>query len=75
MHLVNISIVSDNTSPLVSSIDLDSVLNISQFSEHDILYQLKRSKYNFTAGIDGIPNCLVKDCAGAFVEPSITLFN
>ena len=50
-------------------------ISLTPLTDDEILYALRRSKDSFTAGIDGIPSFILKDCADAFVGPLLLLFN
>ena len=42
-------------------------ISLTPLTDDEILYALRRSKDSFTAGIDGIPSFILKDCAHAYV--------
>ena len=50
-------------------------ISVTSISEDEILEALKRSKNSLTAGIDGIPSFILKDCACVLVKPLHVLFN
>ncbi|XP_063899933.1 uncharacterized protein LOC135119725 [Zophobas morio] len=61
---------SDNTFCASSSINIQS-LNVSLplITNEDVVAACKKLKSKFTAGVDGIPAFLVKDCAVLFATP------
>ncbi len=67
---------SDNTFCASSSINIQS-LNVSLplITNEDVVAACKKLKSKFTAGVDGIPAFLVKDCAVLFATPLTRLFN
>lgn len=50
-------------------------VNISEFSEDDIIAVIRKLKNKPTAGHDQIPSFLVKDCGGILVKPLTIIFN
>ena len=63
------NIISDDNSLYNNNI------NITSFSEEEVLMALKKIKPKLTAGPDGIPAFLLKDCASIFAHPLKILFN
>ena len=50
-------------------------IKIDNFSENELLLASSKLKNKMTAGPDGIPSFLVRDCSRVFVVPLLTLFN
>lgn len=65
---------SSNVQPPNFSSSPPSV-SIEHISEDEIIRALKRSKNSFTAGVDGIPSFLLRDCACVFGKPLQKIFN
>ena len=60
---------------LISDIAPQLNVSVDSVTEEDILFALKKSKDTMTAGPDGIPSFLLRDCACLFVSPLLKLFN
>lgn len=50
-------------------------LLIKSFSEAEVFLSLKKLKNKLTSGPDGLPSCILKDCASIFTAPLTYLFN
>lgn len=66
--------MSDDPGTKSSNLAFDC-LDIKSFSEAEVCTALKRLKPKFTAGPDGIPSFLLKDCASIFAYPLCVIFN
>jgi hypothetical protein len=52
-----------------------NIISITQIFEEEIISSLKSFKTSMTAGLDGIPSFLLRDCAQIFVTPLFSIFN
>ena len=55
--------------------NLNSNIVLELFNEQEVLLALKESKNKLTAGVDGVPSFLLRDCASVLVKPLLHLFN
>jgi hypothetical protein len=55
--------------------NLHNIISITQTSEDEIISSQKSFKASMTAGLDGIPSFLLRDCAQIFVTPLFSIFN
>ncbi|KAJ8965586.1 hypothetical protein NQ317_011573 [Molorchus minor] len=51
------------------------MINITHISENDILQAIHKLKNKMTAGVDGVPSFVVKDCAAVLAFPLSIIFN
>lgn len=50
-------------------------LKLVNITDEDVIKASKRLSNKYTAGPDGVPSFLVKDCIGVFAAPSAHIFN
>jgi hypothetical protein len=55
--------------------NLHNIISITQTSEDEIISSQKSFKASMTAGLDGIPSFLLRDCAQIFVTQLFSIFN
>ncbi|EFA13487.1 putative RNA-directed DNA polymerase from transposon BS-like Protein [Tribolium castaneum] len=68
----DMTLTSDSPSMMTN---LNSFITVNEINEHEIIRVLKRSKDTLTAGCDGIPSFLLRDCAHIFSKPLVYIFN
>ena len=66
--------ISDDPEVKSNNLSFDC-LDIKRFSEAEVCTALKRIKPKLTAGPDGIPAFLLRDCASIFAYPLCIIFN
>ncbi|XP_053686304.1 uncharacterized protein LOC128735845 [Sabethes cyaneus] len=72
----NTSVASEmQTASAIRDTPCDAInLNIFHINDQLVETAIKKLKYSFAAGSDGIPSCVLKKCAAAIVRPLVLLF-